>query len=373
MVDKKLKRIIMCAIPTSVCNFRCHYCYLSQRDASFQGEQAKFEFSAGHIAKAFSIERLGGVCYFNFCADGETLLTKQIDEYIYGIVEQGHYAEIVTNLTITHVLNRILDWPSEILKRVTFKCSFHYLELKKRNLLDTFAANVQRIWAVGCSASIEITPSDELIPYLDEVMDFSQRNFGAQPHITIARNDATQSIDYLTDHTMEEYDGAWSKFGSDFWKFKKTIFKAKRNEYCYAGRWSLLVDLSNGDAFQCYHSRYQQNIFKNVNTPISFIPIGKCKEPHCYNGHMLLTLGCINDFTNVRYGDIKNRVKADGSEWLQNELKYFLNTKLEESNDTISSIQKWKYYLVNTLSELKRCIYRGANKMRLVMRKRDNR
>ena len=43
----------------------------------------------------------------------------------------------------------------------------------------------------------------------------------------------------------------------------------------------------------------------NIDKPIDFVAITKCKESHCYNGHMLLTLGLIPNFTNVRYGDIR--------------------------------------------------------------------
>ena len=33
-------------------------------------------------------------------------------------------------------------------------------------MLEQFALNVQKIWDAGASANIEITPSDELIPYI---------------------------------------------------------------------------------------------------------------------------------------------------------------------------------------------------------------
>lgn len=30
-----MKKIILIGIPMSICNFRCHYCYLSQRDEKY--------------------------------------------------------------------------------------------------------------------------------------------------------------------------------------------------------------------------------------------------------------------------------------------------------------------------------------------------
>jgi len=304
------------------------------------------EFSPEYVGKAFSPKRLGGICYFNFCADGETLLQKNIEKYIFEIVKQGHYIEIVTNLTVTSVIDKILTWDKEVLKRIEFKCSFHYIELKKKNLLDKFALNVKNIWKSGASANIEITPSDEYIEYIDEIIDFSKKNFGALPQLSIARNDATDKIEYLTSLSDKEYDKVWSQFDSDFWKFKRTIFGKKRNEYCYAGRWSLFVNMQNGDTTQCYCTRYSQNIFEDLSKEINFVPIGKCKEPHCYNGHMLLTLGLIPELNTPYYGDIRNRIKDDGKEWLQSDLKKFFNSKLVESNQLLTRKEKAKYKFI---------------------------
>lgn len=349
MTVPKLKRIILCAIPTSVCNFRCHYCYLSHRDVAYQGNQACFEYSPEYVAKAFSPERLGGICYFNFCADGETLLTKNIDEYIRRIVEQGHFAEIVSNMTVSPMLNKILSWDRELLKRVEFKCSFHYLELKKHNMLRLFADNVNAVWKAGASASVEVTPSDELIPYIEEVKAFSLKHFGAYPQCTIARNDATKKIEYLTKLPVEEYIKAFSAFESPFFRFKTGIFGEKRHEYCMAGVTVLYVNIATGQCGQCYRSNFTQNIFKDLSKPIKFIPIGRCKQPHCYNGHMLLTLGAgamPEQFKDVTAVDIRDRVRTDGSHWLTPEVIGLYGQRADE-NALLSVMEKLGYRCVN--------------------------
>lgn len=336
----KIKKILLFRIPMSICNFRCSYCYIAQRDVSYQGIQPEMRYSPEQIRKAFSKERIGGLAFMNFCADGETLLTKNLDLYVKALVEEGHYAEIVTNLTVTPMLEKILSWDKELLKRVEFKCSFHYVELKKKNLLDTYASNVKKIWAAGASANIEITPSDELIPYIDEIKEFSMKHFGAYPHFTIARDDRTENIGYLTSLSMEEYDNTWGQFNSEFWQFKKEIFGVKQKDYCYAGRWSLFVDLTTGEANPCYHGRSYGDVVKDPTKKLPDEPIGKCPIAHCYNGHALMTMGLIPNVTSVRYGDIRNRVKEDGGEWLQPELKSFFNTTCIESNEELTDIQK---------------------------------
>lgn len=336
----KIKKLVLFRIPMSICNFRCHYCYLSQRPVHFEGNQPKMKYTPEQVAKAMSKERLGGIAYMNFCADGETLLTKDIDKYIKILVEEGHYAEIVTNLTVTFVLEKILSWDKDLLKRVEFKCSFHYLELKSKGLLDRFAENVKKIWDAGASANIEITPSDELVPYIEEVIDFSIQNFGALPHLSIARNDNTKGIDYLTKLPMEEYDRIWSRFGSGFWEFKKTIFGKRQKNFCYAGDWSIYIDLTTGKATPCYCGQSLGDVFAYPESPIPKRAIGRCPIAHCYNGHMLLTLGCIPQKYSTRYGDIRDRVKTDGTHWLQPELLDFFNSKLEETNEEYSVAKK---------------------------------
>ena len=358
----KIKRLLLIRIPTSICNFRCSYCYLAQREEAYQGEQAQMLYTPQQVSYALRPERLGGLAYMNFCGDGETLLSKGIDSYILELVKLGHYAEIVTNATITPIIDKILSWDKELLRRVSFKCSFHYIELKKKNLLETFAANVNKIWYAGASANIEITPSDDLIPLIEEVKEFSMQHFGALPHLSIARDDATNGIEYLTDLPIEEYDRMWSQFDSDFWKFKKTIFKKHITQYCYAGDWSLYINLANGETVQCYCSNYSHNVFNDPDKPIEFKAIGKCMTPHCYNGHALLTLGCVPNFTDTRYGDIRNRIKSDGKQWIQPEVLAFFNTTLVESNKEHGCVKKlWnKYHMypVRVARKLKKYIRR---------------
>lgn len=138
---EKIKKILLFQIPMSICNFRCHYCSLAQRDVCYQGVQPTMKYSPEEIRAAFSRKRLGGACFMNFCAEGETLLTKNIDAYVKALVEEGHYAEIVTNLTVTSMIERILGWDRMLLKRVEFKCSFHYLELARANFYSVSRIN----------------------------------------------------------------------------------------------------------------------------------------------------------------------------------------------------------------------------------------
>lgn len=357
-----MKKILLFRIPMSICDFRCHYCYIAQRPVHFQGIQPEFKYSPTEVAKALSQERLGGPCFMNFCADGETLLTKNLDLYVKALVEEGHYAEVVTNLTVSNVLDKFLTWDKALLKRLEFKCSFHYLELKRKGWLNRFAENVHKIWEAGASANIELAPSDELIPYIDEVKEFSLKNFGALPQLTILRDDRTSNIDYLTKMTEQEYDHTWQSFESTFWEFKKTIFGKKQEKYCYAGAWSAYIDLTTGEASGCYGCVSLGNVFENPERPFPSKAVGKCPFAHCYNGHAMLSMGLIPHLNDVHYGYLRDRKKSDGGTWLQPELRKFFDEKLEDSNEEYSSIDK-------KLTIIRRFKDRAVNKISRIIKK----
>lgn len=352
-ITSPIKKILLFRIPMSICNFRCHYCYLAQRPVHYQGVQPVMKYTPEEVAHALRIQRIGGPCFMNFCADGETLLTKDIDKYVKALVEEGHYAEVVTNLTVGNVLERFLAWDKNLLKRLEFKCSFHYLELKKKGWLERFADNVNKIWTAGASANIELAPSDELVPYIDEIKEFSMNHFGALPHLTILRDDKTKGIEYLTKMTIEEYDKTWAPFGSAFWDFKKTIFGKKQHGFCYAGAWSAYIDLTTGNASGCYGKVSLGNVFKDPESVFPEIPVGKCPIAHCYNGHAMLSMGLIPHLNDVRYGYLRDREKIDGGHWLQPELRSFFDGKLEDCNVEYSESEKRCIIMQKKVLEIK--------------------
>lgn len=348
-VNSGVKKVFTLGVPLSICNFRCHYCYLAQRPVAYQGVQPKMKYSPEQVARALSPKRLGGLAFFNICADGETLLLKDLDLYVKRLAELGHFPEIVTNCTITPMLEKILAFDKELLAQIEFKCSFHYLELKKRNLLDRFAANVNKIWDAGASACVEITPSDELMPYIDEIKDFSLKNFGALPQFTIARDDRTKGIDILSKLPKNEYFKTWDQFHSPLFDYKKILFSKRQEEFCYAGIWSAWINLATGQAQACYCGRALGDVFADPESDFPTYPVGKCSIAYCYNGHAWLTWGDIPQSTEYTYADLRNRVRSDGREWLQPKLKNFFSTHLCDNNEELSDAEKLKFMIMNRL------------------------
>ena len=344
----KIKRYIECHVPVTTCTLRCSYCYITQHRL-FEGPLPEFRYSPEHVRKALSKERLGGVCLINLCGAGETLLAKEVVEYARAFLEEGHYVMIVTNGTISKRFDDIASFPAHLKKHLFFKFSYHYLELKQRGLLDVFFNNIRKVRDAGCSFTLELTPSDDMVPYIDEIKQRAIAELGAPNHVTIARDERTKNrLPMLTQLSRQNYIDTWKTFDSALFDYKLTIFGHKRREFCYAGDWSFCVNLATGKMKQCYRTYYRADIFRDITKPIPFRAIGNCcKEHHCYNGHSLIVLGDIPSQSTPTYAQLRNRQSLGGSEWLRPEMKSFMSTRLKESNTEYTLWKKIKANLRN--------------------------
>lgn len=347
-MENKIKYFIGCSVPVYTCNFRCMYCYLGQHPHPYEGGIKPFFSSNEDIASKLSVSNLGGKCYFNFCGSGETLMHPQIVDLVIRLINDGHYCDIITNGTLTKKFDELLERITEENKtHLIIKFSFHYLELKNKRLLDRFVENVNKIKNAGVSYSVEVTPHDELIPYIDEIKTFSFEKFGAWPQFTVARNEATKDIELLTNLTREEYYNTWSTFNSKMFDFKFSIFNKPRCEFCYAGKWSFQLNFETGDYYQCYNGDLLGNL-KHHNH-VRLRAIGKCREPHCFNGHAYMTFGNIPEYSSPCYFEMRDRETADGSHWMQQDTILFCSSKLCESNDSYSEAEKKAILFQNKL------------------------
>ena len=344
----RIKRYIECHVPVTTCTLRCSYCYITQHRL-FEGPLPKFKYPPEYVRKALSKERLGGTCLINFCGAGETLLAKEVVEYVRAFLEEGHYVMVVTNGTISKRFDDFASFPDDLKKHLFFKFSYHYLEFKKRELFDVFFNNIRKVRDAGCSFTLELTPSDDAIPYIEEIKQRAIKELGALNHVTIARDEKDRNeLPMMTNLSRKDYINTWGTFNSPLFDYKLTIFGKKRKDFCYAGDWSFCVNLATGRMKQCYRSYFGTNIFKDISKPIPFRAIGNhCKEHHCYNGHSLIVLGDIPSENTPTYAELRNRKCINGSEWLQPEMKAFMSTKLKDSNKEYSSWQKIKANIRN--------------------------
>lgn len=352
----KLVKYIDCYIPTETCNFKCHYCYIA-RQGKFNKKLVNFDYTPQYIRKALSKERLGGTCLLNLCAGGETLLSPEVLPLMKELLLEGHYLTVVTNGSMTSRFKEIDTWDASLKQHIMFKFSFHYLELKRLNLMNTFFDNVRLMRDSGCSITVEVTPNDEIIPYIDDIKQVCLEELGALCHITIARDDCTDEIRHLSDLSFEDFYNTWKTFDSDLLDFKYSIFYEKRKEFCYAGCWSLYLNIAMGDLQQCIYGNYLCNIFKNVDEPIFMSAVGnKCEYPHCYNGHSYLTLGAIPELKTPTLLKMRDRIYGGNSHWIKKEFADFIDQQFFENNEVFSKRQKEennrKYFIIKVNSLL---------------------
>ena len=350
-----MKRFIDIHIPVTACNLKCHYCYVSLENGRNK-KPTPLKYSPEYIGRALSAERLGGICHFNMCGLGETLILPEIVDITREILKQGHYIMIVTNGTLTNRFEEFIKLPEEYRKRMGFKFSFHYLEMKRTNMFDIFYQNVEKVKNAGMSYSIEITPSDELEPYIDELKAACMEHFGALCHVTVPRDISATGYRLQSKHSLDEFMSIWSAFDSDLFRFKTEIWDITRKEYCYAGAWSGLLNIGNGELAACYGSPIHQNIFEDINKPIDFVAVGnRCRLTHCYNGHSFLALGTIPSICSTYYNEERDREDCrDGSHWLNDEMNTFLHHRLEDYNEEydkkqkkVDSLKQSKYQMIH--------------------------
>ena len=328
----KIKRIINVIVPMTICNLKCHYCYLSQTE-SFDKNIPKLEYDLDTIKECLTLQRLGGPCIMNLCAVGETLMAPYIVELSKNLLENGNYVTIVTNGTIEKKIKEFTKISSDLKKHLFFKFSYQYLELKRLNMLDTFFKNIKLIKDNNISFSIELTANDESIKFIEDLKELCKKNVGFCPHIIESRNN-NDGFKKLTKLKNDEHMENWKKFDSPLIEFQDKIWGEKRKEFCYAGDWIFTLYLQNGNIAPCFGGGpIIQNIFENPNEPIHFKAIGcKCPWSHCYAAYVLLTLGAIPELDTPLYSELRNRIDKNGKECLQKEMKYFMSSKFIESN-----------------------------------------
>lgn len=337
----EIRRLILGYIPNQACNLKCEYCYISQLDA--WNKPTKMYYSPEHIAACLSVERLGGVSLINLTGNGETLLQPEVPRIIELLLKEGHFVEVVTNCTIEKRIREILNIDKELLKRLFFKASFHYKELKRLNLLEHFFHNIKLLRNAGISFTLELMAYDAIENDISEIIESCEENVGAVCQATIGRNQRKKAT-LLTHHRKDEYEKIWDTLESPMMKFKLDMLDIKRKEFCYAGAWSIFVNLSTGEAQPCYNQPYNQNIFKNPHKPILFAPVGYyCAQPFCINAHAHLTWGLIPELDTPTYEVMRNRKTKSGNEWLSDECRQFFSTRLYDTNEQYSKSRKLIY------------------------------
>lgn len=337
-MNKPIKCFIECLLPITACNIKCHYCYVAQRN-NRKMKAAKLHYSPNIMAKALSEKRLGGAAYISICGAGETLMQKELPELVDALLKEGHYLNITTNGTVSTAFRKIGESiDPKMLKNINFSFSFHYLELKRKGFIQRFFDNIRYVKSLGCSFIVQVNLCDEYEDYFDEIKELCLAEIKSLPQLAVTRDEINlhKDIRLFTSKTKEEYIKMGSKYDSPLFEFTMRNFMVKRKEFCYAGEWTYVLDLSTGILKPCYASQIRQNIFSDIEKPIAMTAVGKhCKSPFCMNSSHFLSLGNIPTLDTPTYSELRNRKCTDGTEWYNDTMKEVLSKKFNENNTLI--------------------------------------
>lgn len=312
------------------CNLNCSYCYLGKEKGS-SISIPKLMHSPKYIRYRLRRKIIGGSALITICASGETLLADKLSEICMELLKEGHVIIIVTNGISKKKISEIISSAGEYANHIIFKVSMHYMELRKRGLLNIFAENLRIIDESKASYTIELMPSDDLIEYIPEIMSYSVKNFGAYPQLTVGR-DEQDGRRLLSQLEFDEYYKVWSVFNSEMFELKMKYYMMHGTN-CDAGKRSFLINLETGIISRCLFSEISGNFFDN-NCSLEFQRVGNnCKLDYCYNCHAYTTIGVLPDFPAPRLLEIRDRKRADGSHWLKEEAREFLSVKFYEKID----------------------------------------
>lgn len=367
MMDK-IRRYFECYVHITICNLKCEYCYVRQFGRN-SNEIATFKYSPEHISKALSIRRLGGVCYFNVCGAGETMMMPDLDLVVTALLNEGHWVSITTNGTYTQAYEQLLEkLNSNNCKHLHFAFSLHYLELKRKGWLGRFVENVKRVKDAGCSFVIQMNWYDGYDSVIDEIKDYCLDNFGSYPQIAATRlMEVKNSIELHTQKTREEYCKIAGSFNSPLFDFTMQNFLKPRKEFCYAGDWSGMLDLTDGSFRKCYGDRKVINIFEDVSKAIPFEAYGShChkRNAYCVNNSHFLSWGVIPElYDDITYSQLRNRPEIG---WYTDEMKEFSSQKLRYSNEIYSCMRK---IFVDMKEPMRWWSVRLLNKLHKIMKK----
>lgn len=346
MISKESNKVvgfIEILIPITKCNIKCHYCYVAQRDCRTM-EFAKFNRTPKQIAHALRQERFGGSLMLSICGAGETMMVKELPEIILALLKEGHFVNITTNGTVTKCFERIYEIvPRDLICRLNFSFSYHVIELQRIKAETIFWNNVKSVKENGASYMLQFNLCDGYIPYLDYIAESCLANCGALPQVAATRDEInlTNEIKLFTDLQRSEYEELGKRFQSPLFDFTMKNFMVKRKEFCCAGKWSYVLNLSTGILKPCYNSSLFQNIYKNTNKKISFEAIGKhCTSLFCMNSSHFISMGVIPEYDAPTYGELRNRICTDGTEWYTPEWKEMTTTKLYTTNPPLTGADK---------------------------------
>ncbi|MCI8666607.1 MAG: radical SAM protein [Dorea sp.] len=332
--DSKIARYVECYMLRQACNLRCSYCFVGQ-SRELSERVIPMLHSPALIVRALSKKRLGGVCLISICCDGEPLMSMDMIELISMILNEGHYVYLISNGTLTKQMKKLSTLPKELLSHLFIRFSYHYFELKRLNLVDTFFENIRRFHSAGGSFTLFLVGSERYISEINEIKQLSLQHLGALPHVDYERNESNCDGSVLviqTDKEKNDYKKIWESFDSNFLKFREKT-DGKITGQCNSGKWVIHLDLMSGEVSRCPVGSHLCNLYDNICEPIPFDTKSHgCPYEFCVCAPVFFAFGMKEDLKDTpSFYELWNRKTESGDNWIHDSAKEFFSGKLYDN------------------------------------------
>lgn len=332
---RKIKKYIHAIQGGTVCNFKCTYCYVPDLQKGKNRTPIKFDYPLEIMLEALSPEHIGGLAFINYVGGGETFLSEETFPIIEGLLQQGHCLNVVTNATITSEIEKLCKLDNELKDHLMICASLHYLELKRLNLTDTYFENLNKLKKAGISFYMQLTICEEYMPFLQDIKDICLEKVNIEPSISIAC-DASKNWAKCSFYNEETYQKINAVFDTeDLDLLNELVYDKKRNEFCYAGEWSFVLNMENGNTVSCFAGHNIGNIFKNPKKKIIYTPIINCPSDYCGCGALLLGCGVIPELNFPTFSKFIEKKCS-----INNNILNYLDIKLKHYNSVYSEKEK---------------------------------
>lgn len=244
---------------TRVCNLDCQYCFSKSPLRGIEVAPVDIERVKSTLEKSGKIFRIS-------FTGGEPFAVPNIIELCKALSDK-HFISFNTNLTSPKLFDLAdsID-PGKVLE---IHASFHFEELKNKNLIKRFLENYEILKNRGFNIRAEQVAHPALLNKTEEIkLIFTERdwkfNFGS----------------YFGKYNNKKYPERYST--EEIINFELKINELdkfeQKGEICNAG-FNAAVVFSNGDVYPCFQVKEKiGNIFNSINFKTDLIV---CKSKHC--------------------------------------------------------------------------------------------